>query len=210
MTNRIGLVAVIVLLLVACEGRNPASIAEERAGRPTPTPLPRAAPEVPGQPAPPPAADVRPTIRPGKEVASNPQPVEEALKKIDVLRDFRAGKIRVEANDPQFGPRVLMLFDGDTSMPARTEEINPLILTFTFQEAVKLKTARLFPSYSTYDWALYADPEQTGLVVRQAPAEEWSRIDLPAAVETKMIRVELLRVLRDNYVHVNEVELYTE
>lgn len=200
-----------LLFLVCCDSRNPASIYEARKGRPTPTPPERLVRfRQPAQAAVPVPDAPRPTLKPGKPVTSNSRPVEATLKKMDLAGLLRTGGLTIEANDPQFVPRLSTLFDGAVDQPARTEDVNPLLLTLRFAQPIRLKTVRLFPSYASYNWVLSTSDEDQGLMVRDAPAEEWSRIDLGQAMETQLVRIALLRIERDNYVHVNEVELYAE
>lgn len=201
--------ALLAAVLAGCESKNPASIAEERAGRPTPTPRP-AAVEQPQAQAPPamPAEDkiVLPTIRPGTDVANNLSPIEPTLAKLDLAQMLHAGTVKVELNDPSVAAP--LLFDGSIDHPARTESINPLVVTLTFAQPVAIAAARIYPTYATYDWALYPDAAQTGLVARGVPQEQWSRIDVPQPKAAQSVQIELVRTERDNYVHVNEIELY--
>jgi hypothetical protein len=37
---------------------------------------------------------------------------------------------------------------------------------------------------------------------------EWSTVSWPEGLKTKKLSVEVLRKVRDNYVHVNEIELF--
>jgi hypothetical protein len=76
-----------------------------------------------------------------------------------------------------------------------------------FQQPVRIGAVRVFPSYSTYDWAVRPAPGQPRYLVRAAAEEAWSRIDLPEPLETAEVRLELRRLVRDNFVHLNEVEL---
>jgi hypothetical protein len=92
----------------------------------------------------------------------------------------------------------------------RTEEVNPLFLTFTFRTPVALRGVRVFPSYSSYDWALQTGPDAEWLVIRDASSQSWSGIELEQSVETGVVRVELLRRQRDDFVHVNEIEIWVE
>ncbi len=44
--------------------------------------------------------------------------------------------------------------------------------------------------------------------MRDAPAELWSGIELKEPIETRVVRVLLQRLERDNFVHLNEVEVW--
>jgi hypothetical protein len=125
----------------------------------------------------------------------------------DIAAARSSGALQIEINDFQFEPKLNELFDGDSGSVSRSEEVNPLVFDFIFQTPIRLAGVRLFPSYSTYDWALKPAPDQPLLVVRAAADKEWSRINLNEPVETSQVRLEVRRLVRDDYVHVNEVEL---
>ena len=129
---------------------------------------------------------------------------------LDVRAARLSGGLSIDVNDPLFSERLDALFDGDTGSLSRTEDINPLILVFRLETPIQLTAVRIFPSYSTYDWAVRPHPEAPRLMVRGAAEEQWSRIDFEKPIETAEVRIEVRRLVRDNYVHVNEVELLVE
>ena len=160
---------------------------------------------VPDEPPPPPRA----TLPDATLVESASSPPIEGLVRVELRKALAEGKVQIETNDPAFNDRLAPLFDGDTESLSRTESINPLILVFKFPEPIKLRTARVFLAGSAYDWLLEAPAGERHLT--QGVAERtWSRIDLESAVETDVVRVETLRLERDDYVHVNELELWVE
>ncbi|HVR28068.1 MAG TPA: hypothetical protein VMS86_00925 [Thermoanaerobaculia bacterium] len=194
--------------LAGCDARNPAQISRERhpeyydgvteavavSRRPAPAPK-----------EPLPAPDF--SELPGETVV-----VEQVLAPVpaarhDLAAARGAGALQIDVNDPSFTTRLDALFDGDTSTLSRSEDVNPLILVLRFETPISLAAVRVFPSYSTYDWAVRPHPDQPRYLVRGAAEEEWSRIDLPRPIETTEVRLELRRLVRDNYVHINEVEL---
>lgn len=126
---------------------------------------------------------------------------------LDLAAARTSGALQIEINDFQFEPRLNELFDGDTGSLSRSEEVNPLVFDFHFEPPIRLAGVRIFPSYSTYDWALKAAPDQPLLVVREAADKEWSRINLTEPIETSQVRLEVRRLVRDDFVHLNEVEL---
>lgn len=126
---------------------------------------------------------------------------------LDIRAALLSGALRIDANDPSLSDRLEPLFDGDTRSLARTEDVNPLILVFRLSAPIRLAAVRIFPSYSTYDWAVRPDPLASRLMTRDAPEELWSRIDLPAPIATTQVRLEVRRLLDDNVVLLNEVEL---
>lgn len=214
MDTRILKVLLIAAALLGCESRNPADISAERQDRPTPTRLPRRIeppPPAPGREPPPPVRIVpKAKMRGGTQIANNPQPIPDTLKKLNLRAMMQTGDVSIQANDSAFIARLGDILDGNTTTLHRTENVSPLILTLTFNDPIRLKTVRLFPSYSNYDWAVHPSATETGFLIRNAPEEQWSRIDFPEAKETKTVCVEVLRLLRDDYVHVNELEIYTE
>ncbi len=147
-------------------------------------------------------------IRHGKIVSDNPAAIEAGLKAIDLAQAWLAGSLTVESNDPALD--IGRLFDKNEESLAKSAAINPLILTFTFHDPIRLKSVRIYPSYSTYDWAVRASQSSEGFVIKSTPPKAWSRLDLPQAEETRQIRMEVLRLISDDYVHLNEVEFHQE
>jgi hypothetical protein len=125
------------------------------------------------------------------------------------LSSERAGWVTVDVNDPVFVSRLDPLFDGDITTLSRTEGVNPLVMTFHFPTPVRLSAVRLFPSYSSYDWSVELKSGTRAMIVRKAAPDTWSTIVLQDDVETDTVRVTLRRLERDDYVHLNEVELWT-
>jgi hypothetical protein len=206
-----------VAALAACDTWNPAQISRRRhpeyyGGAAEPQPRTEQASrraDAPPPEAPPVAASFEEL--PGEtlvveESAAPDQPGNPLA--IATLR--AAGAVRIDTNDPIFTTRLDAILDGSTGTLSRSEEVNPLILVFHFEPPVRLAAVRIFPSYSTSDWAVRAQPEQPRFLIREAADEQWSRMDLPEPVETAEVRLEVRRLLRDDYVHVNEVELLIE
>jgi hypothetical protein len=152
------------------------------------------------------------------QLATLPGEIREVLpvtgegtgERLDLAAARAGGTVTVEVNDPIFQERLDALFDGDTSAPARSEDVNPLVIKIALDPPVRLVGVRVFPSYSTYDWTVRAHPEQPRFLVRGAAEELWSGIELPEPVTTAEVQIEIARMARDNYVHVNEVELLAE
>jgi hypothetical protein len=117
------------------------------------------------------------------------------------------GTAQVEANDPAATESIDAVLDGDPATLARSNGINPMVITITFTEPMALKAARIYPTYSAYDWVLEALPGER-LMVTDAPATEWSAILIETPKETSVVRLEVLRLERDNFVHLNDIELY--
>jgi hypothetical protein len=189
--------------------RHPEYYAAARAVRPDQEPKPRAVVAAKA-PEPEPATPPELTELSGPTIEVSPADESGGGHPLDVPAARLAGALSIDVNDPKFSERLDALFDGDTGSLSRTEDINPLILVLRLKTPVKLTAVRIFPSYSTYDWAVRADPEAPRLMVRGAADERWSRIDLEKPTETTEVRIEVRRLVRDNYVHVNEVELLVE
>lgn len=207
--KKIILLIALILGLSSCDSRNPASIREERAGRPTPTMLPDR-PRVRGprrvnRQAPVPAAP-RPTLKPGKVIANSTETIEGELEPLNLQKMILAGELEVKGYIRDH----VRMFDGNVTTLYRTDGVNPIVLDFEFGEPVNLKTIRIYPSYSSYDWAVYINEQERGIIIRSVPSEQWSRLDLEKPTKTKKVRLEVLRIERDNYVHLNEVEMYTQ
>ena len=218
-------VVAVLMALVSCESRNPAAIWAERSARlglaATREDLSTNGEAVEGlstsgvddagmiEPDPDLESELRRVLSGGIDHASVAR-FGESSRRLDLALARRSGEVEVVINDPTLDPRLDLLFDGDTTSLARSEEINPLFLTFTFRAPVALKGVRLFPSYSSYDWGLQTGPDQDWLVIRGASQEAWSGIELEQSVETGFVKLELLRRESDDFVHLNEVEIWIE
>jgi hypothetical protein len=166
------------------------------------------APEAADQSASAPAAPARKSLADGTEVALTTD-VGADLVKLDLATALSSGALTVDVNDPLAASTITTIIDGDTTTLARSSGINPLIITLTLTEPVQLRAARVFSTYSRFDWLLEAAPGGSRLMVRDAPDGAWSAIQLEQAQDTTVVRIEVLRVERDDFVHLNEIELYT-
>jgi hypothetical protein len=153
---------------------------------------------------PPPPADVRPLLQPGK-AASGRAELPPKAKKIDLTQLAEAGGLSVSSNVP--GTDLAPAYDEAENSLAKSEGTNPFKLTFQFANPVAIKAIRVLSTYSDYGWAVQLESGER-LVVDSIIDGEWSTIAWPAGVKTGKVTVEVLRLLRDNYVHLNEVEIY--
>jgi hypothetical protein len=104
-----------------------------------------------------------------------------------------------------------MLFDGDFQSLAKSESINPVFLEFEFQKPIRLKAVRMLFSHTvSHNWAVQTDPKKDGMMVRDAPDQQWSRMDFSPSETTQWVRIEMLRTSGDDFVHLNEIEFYVE
>jgi hypothetical protein len=202
------ILAVCIALLAGCD--LPRRVRDQAETAP---PLPAGSIEVDPQaqvePPPVPANLNRPTL-PNATVIEAPDRSLEGLAKLDIAAARSTDRVAIEVNDELFAPRLEAIFDGDTESLARTENVNPMILTLTFPAPIKLRVARVYLAGSPYDWLLEPVVGEDRHLRRNVPERTWSAIDLPEAVETSAVRIEALRLERDDYVHVNEIELWVE
>jgi hypothetical protein len=187
-------------LLAGCDVQRGAEVAEPETEAADAAPAPRR------QPAAAAAAPVK------RSLPGQPAPAEqvalESLQKIDLAAAMSTGELTIEINDATSQPSIPALIDGDPDNLLKTDSVNPLVVTLTFREPIKLRAARVYLAASPYDWVLEPVPGESRLLVSNVAEREWSQISLPAVVDTNVVRVEILRLERDDYVHANEIELY--
>lgn len=151
-----------------------------------------------------PASNERPVLAPGKLMASS-ENVPKDWKKLSILDLEATGKVTIES--AAAGPDAGKLFDDNDESLVRTDNVNPLKVTLTFTEPVKLKGVRVVSTYSDYNWSMTAEGGER-IVLEAIPEGAPSVLVLPAPVATKKITFEVLRRSRDNYVHANEISLF--
>jgi hypothetical protein len=116
------------------------------------------------------------------------------------------GNLVVSSNLPGAGD-IKQAFDEDDSTLAKSEGANPFVFTFKFTNPVTLKAVRVLSTYSDYGWSLEAQGTPR-LVVDTIIDGEWSILAWPEGLKTDQVKIEVLRKTRDNYVHLNEIEMY--
>jgi hypothetical protein len=134
----------------------------------------------------------------------------EQLERVDLRAGLSAGQITIESNDGRVRQTVDVLVDGNVETLAVSDQTNPLELTVTLDRPVRLRAVRVFPIGSSCDWVLEPLPGEGRRLAQGVPERVWSQIDLPAPVDTSVVRLEVLRLERDDFVHVGEIELFTE
>lgn len=157
----------------------------------------------PKKPVPPP--DVRPVLAPGKDV-SGQAALPPKVKRLDLTELVEQGQLAVTTNLPGDGD-VKLAFDEVDATLAKSEGANPFVFTFTFANPVTLRAVRVLSSYSDYGWSVEAQGTPR-LVVDMIIDGEWSTIAWPEGVKTNTVKIEVLRKTRDNFVHLNEIEMY--
>ena len=155
------------------------------------------------------AALNRPTLPDAIAVDDGAVAELEGLSRIDLRAAIEGGALTLSTNDLAVDVKLGVVIDGSVNSLVRSESINPLILTFTFKSPIRLRTARIYLAGAPYDWVLEAK-EGDRLLNSNIPERVWSQIDLPETVETNVVRVEALRLERDDIVHLNEIELWVE
>ena len=194
---RRALYVVAVVVLAACSGGDSSQPAPSSTEGQASAPADQA-------PPPPPARKTLPDAR----VVAATEIDTTKLQKVDLGQLRSNGTLQIEVNDPAMKDHLAFLLDGDTETLSRTGQLNPLIVTLTFSQPVSVKAVRLFPTYSTYDWAVEVTPGADRLMVQNAAHNAWSGIALDSPIETSIIRIEVLRLERDDNVHLNEIEIY--
>jgi hypothetical protein len=161
--------------------------------------------EVPKKPAPTPVpADIRPTLAPGRDVSGSVKLPQDGVQ-IDILRLREEGKLTVNSNVP--GVDVSLAFDERPDSLAKSEGVNPFRFDFELSVPIAIRAIRVLSSYSDYAWA-FKTKEGERLVVDSVVDGDWSTIVLLESPPVKSFYVEVLRKNRDNFVHVNEIEIY--
>ena len=144
------------------------------------------------------------TLAPGKPYQGATSLPADA-KRVDVLNLAAESKAALTSNVP--GETLNNLFDGADDSLVRTPEINPLDTTITFTAATKIRALRVRSTYSDFAIAVQVDGGER-IVLDPIPEGDWATIVFPTPVNAKKILVQTLRKSRDNFVHVNEIELY--
>jgi hypothetical protein len=159
--------------------------------------------EEPKKPAP--APEVRAALAPGKDV-SGQAALPPNAKRMNLTDLLEQGQLAVTTNLPVPGDVSLAFDEVDTTL-AKSEGANPFVFTFKFGSPVSIKAVRVLSSYSDYGWSIEAQGVPR-LVVDTIIDGEWSTIAWPEGVKTSEVKIEVLRKTRDNFVHLNEIEIY--
>jgi len=144
------------------------------------------------------------TLAPGKPYQGATS-LPNGAKRLDMLNLAAANQATLSSNVP--GAQLDNLFDGADDSLVRTPEINPLDTTIAFTTPTKLKALRVRSTYSDFAIAVQVDGGER-VVLDPIPEGDWATIVWPTPVTAKKIVVQTLRKSRDNFVHVNEIELY--
>jgi hypothetical protein len=151
------------------------------------------------------ASGERPTLKAGKDV-SGAMAIPANAKKLNLPQLAEAGQLAVTSNVPGLGDLQNVYDEGDSTL-TKSDGVNPFRFTLDFTTTRNIKAVRVLSTYSDYGWAIQSDSGQR-FVVDMVIDGEWSTVAFPEGLKTKQLIVEVLRKVRDNYVHVNEIEVY--
>jgi hypothetical protein len=147
----------------------------------------------------------RPTLKAGKDV-SGAMAIPANAKKLNLPQLAENGQLTVTSNVPGLGDLQNSYDEVETTL-AKSEGVNPFRFTLDFATPRTIKAVRVLSTYSDYSWAIQSDSGQR-FVVDMVIEGEWSSVAFPEGLKTKQLIVEVLRKVRDNYVHVNEIEVF--
>lgn len=147
----------------------------------------------------------QPTLKAGKDV-SGAMAIPASAKKLNLPQLAENGQLAVTSNVPGLGDLHSAYDEVETTL-TKSDGINPFRFTFDFATPRNVKAIRVLSTYSDYAWAIQNDAGQR-FVVDMVIEGEWSTVAFPEGLKTKQLIVEVLRKVRDNYVHVNEIEVF--
>lgn len=150
-------------------------------------------------------SSARAILAPGKDV-SGQAALPPKVKKLNLVDLIESGELVVTSNVPGAGDLRLALDEIEDTL-SKSEGINPFKLTFEFKTPRVIRAARVLSTYSDYGWAFHAEASER-LTVDTIIDGQWSTIAWPEGRKCARFSIEVLRKVRDNYVHLNEVELY--
>ncbi|MFA6570149.1 MAG: Ig-like domain-containing protein, partial [Bacteroidota bacterium] len=140
------------------------------------------------------------------------------LYKLNVSGGIKSGIIQVQSNTPFDIGKIENIFDGQTSTLARTPAVNPLIITLILDDSIAFAKTRIFFSYGEGTFRLEAAMSLSDLssqgptykVIEDEHSLKWDGWDSTEfePVPAKVIRLTVRRTTGDNYVHLNEWEIY--
>lgn len=148
--------------------------------------------------------DIRPTLAPGKDYSGS-STLPAGAKRIDLLNLAATNQATLTLNIPNEKPD--NLFDGADDSIVRTPDINPLETTISFTAPTKIKALRVRSTYSDFAIAIQIDGGER-LIIDHIPDGDWGTVVFAAPVTAKKVFVQILRKVRDNFVHANEIEIY--
>lgn len=152
-----------------------------------------------------PTPEVRAELAPGKDV-SGQAALPAKAKRLNLADLVEQGQLAVTTNVAGAGD-LQLVFDEVDSTLTKSDGTNPFVFTLEFSNPIAIKAVRILSTYSDYGWALEAQGTPR-LVVDMIIDGEWSTMAWPEGMKTNKVKIEVLRKTRDNFVHVNEIEIY--
>jgi hypothetical protein len=150
-----------------------------------------------------PKSDVRPVLPPGTAYTGTSKLPDNA-KRVEILNLVATNDATISSNTP---PNELNnVFDGADDSLLRSPEINPVDVTIDFKAPKKIRAIRVRSTYSDFAVAVQVDNGER-LILDPIPDGDWALMVWPQGVTAKRIFVQTLRRTRDNYVHLNEIEV---
>lgn len=143
--------------------------------------------------------------------------------RLDVGAMLTSGEATVTATTWDIGAPALLFDDNVTSL-YRTANIDPAVVTLAFETPQSVEGFRVYLSHASGNpsslWRVEAADTLADLDSRTgsylelvpwtgAPSDQYSAVDLPAAVTASYLRLSVNRLFGDDYVHVNEWQLVT-
>jgi hypothetical protein len=152
-----------------------------------------------------PVTNTRPVLAPGKDV-SGQAALPPKAKRINLSELLESGELLVSSNVPN-SRDLPLAFDEVEDTLSKSEGINPFKVSLEFKAPRTVRAIRVLSTYSDYGVAVeLAGAER--LTVDTVIDGQWSTISWPDGIKRAKVTVEVLRKVRDNYVHLNEIELY--
>jgi hypothetical protein len=151
-----------------------------------------------------PQSEDKAVLAPGKDV-SGQMDLPPKAKRIDLTALSEAGGAQISANVASAD--LALTFDEREDTLSKSEGVNPYKVSVEFSVPRTIKAIRVLSSYSDYSWACQIDGGER-LFVDTVIDGQWSTISWSEGVKARKFTVEVLRKHRDNFVHLNEVEVY--
>jgi hypothetical protein len=139
-------------------------------------------------------------------------------QQVDVAGALVNGQIIVTYSAIDIG-QIGSVFDGNTDTLARSANINPMVVTLSFVSPLTLTRSRIYFLGGNSQWRMetadsMADLDsmtgsfRVALDWSDAPHSTWVDRSLTHSITCRVIRLKLQRMVGDNYVHLNEWEIY--
>lgn len=137
---------------------------------------------------------------------------------IDVAGAIALGRATVSYSAIDIGS-IGDVFDGSTTTLARSRAVNPMVVTLSFSEPIRISRCRVWFLAGDNRWRIETADSVSDLdagtgTFRVAfdwalgPESSWQDRTVASSVSCKVVRLLLHRPTGDNYVHLNELQLF--